>query len=671
MNIQKIAHKKLASLVIGSERITNESQKTQFMVECLHLGYAIDSNILDYIPTSEYGKICQILAESVGADRTWKPMYKGFPNEVWEMSETELYLNAIFHYASFGTWLPESKELPKLPKNFENINYKVVKGVNQEQFMGIFSNILAANASTTETDKQIIDWYFANYDENTLLKFVPKEISFKETLAQFVGACSNKNYKNLAKLGCKTTTDVLRVAAYFSGGDISLATNTKFKLTNFQKKFLVSILETVISVEDVARHQETWKRVFFILSKYIKKGSKLFDVSQKCYNKECKSFASSVEKVLTNSKNPVGLDVLKLLDLLKARPGEFARRLDLILRENSEFAESIAENFISVADKVDTRVLYQLWSHFKYRGSDVPRVVIPVKGRAWNLKKVSKNIEKYVTGMLVDNIQAILQNRFGSVKNLGKVYIDEDLKKCPIPMAMRNTSDGLLQLAKGTRLKFNPLGKNVLRFFVHWFGSDVDLSTVFLDENLNIHSHISYTNLRQVGSGVHSGDIVYAPRPNGACEFIDIDLTNLDKNARYAALQVYLFSGECEETKVGWMMRDTLGKRGDIFDAKTVENLVEFKAKRSATIALFDLKTQEVIWLDLEGNFSSRSNNVENTKATIYENAKSAIALQKATLYDLFYDHAMGNVTSVREDADTVFNIDMVYKYTEVLSKYL
>jgi hypothetical protein len=669
MNIQKIAFKKLSSLVIGSVKNLNESQKTQFMVECLNIGYALDKSVLDYIPTSEYKNICQILAESVGADRTWKPMYKGFPNEVWEMSETELYLNAIFHYASFGTWLPESKELPKLPKDFENINYKIVKGVSQEQFMGIFTSILSTNASTTETDKQIIDWYFDNWDEKTLKKFLPKEISFKETLAQFVGACAKKEFTKLAKFGCKTTTDVLRVAAYFSGGDVSLATNTKFKLSNVEKRLIVSILESVISEEDVARHQETWKRLFFVISKYIKKGSKLHDVAKKCYDKNCKTFASTVETVLTDSK--AGVDILKLLNLLKSRPGEFARRLDKILRENVDFAESIAENFISVADKIDVRVLYQLWSHFKYRGSDVPRVVIPVKGRAWNLKKIDKTISKFVIDMLVENIQVVIQNKFKKDESLGLVYIDEDLKKCPIPMAMRNTSDGLLQLAKGTRLKFNPLGKNVLRFFVHWFGNDVDLSAVFLDENLNIHSHISYTNVKQEGSGVYSGDITYAPRPNGACEFIDIDLTNVSKTARYVALQVYLFSGECEETKVGWMMRDTLGKRGDIFDAKTVENLVEFKAKRSATIALFDLKTHEVIWLDLEGNFSGWSNNVENTKATIYENAKSAIALQKATLYDLFYDHAMGNVTSVREDADTVFDIDMVYKYTEVLSKYL
>lgn len=145
-------------------------------------------------------------------------------------------------------------------------------------------------------------------------------------------------------------------------------------------------------------------------------------------------------------------------------------------------------------------------------------------------------LSKSVVERLQRGIIATMVNRFKQLDDLGKVYIDDQLRLCPLPTQQRSASEGLFQVARGTRL---PIGdKGTLRFFIYWVGRDIDLSASLHNEEFELIEQISYTNLRSSKyDACHSGDITDAPR--GASEFIDISIDKAVKfGARYVVMNV-------------------------------------------------------------------------------------------------------------------------------------
>ena len=65
--------------------------------------------------TQFYFDLIPALKELVGADVEYKPMYPNFPQQVAEADEVELFINAIIHYWSYGTLLPEYGKTERLP----------------------------------------------------------------------------------------------------------------------------------------------------------------------------------------------------------------------------------------------------------------------------------------------------------------------------------------------------------------------------------------------------------------------------------------------------------------------------------------------------------------------------------------------------------------------------
>ena len=61
-----------------------------------------------------YEELISNLRALVGADRVFKPFYPNFPAQVMEMSEAELYLNALVHYFTLQRPGPASKPRPAL-----------------------------------------------------------------------------------------------------------------------------------------------------------------------------------------------------------------------------------------------------------------------------------------------------------------------------------------------------------------------------------------------------------------------------------------------------------------------------------------------------------------------------------------------------------------------------
>jgi inosine/xanthosine triphosphate pyrophosphatase family protein len=432
----------------------------------------------------------------------------------------------------------------------------------------------------------------------------------------------------------RTSTDILRVITSMSGGDVSLAENTRFKnLKRSDRKRFLTILEGIVSEDDIQRHKNKWVKLFHGLhiGEYSKRFPKTFAIASKIRNGEkLDTVNSRIERAILSK------DLGTILETLESRPGDFARRLDHILRENTKSRSEIVQSFISVANQVSTRVLMQLIGHFNGRSKEInKRIVFPMGSvsKARILRGKLPELNRKVISSVVSGIKGELFDRFGEESDMGKVFLDESLENCPLPMSQRNASKSLKTVARGTRIPFGD--KGTLRFFIHWIGQDIDLSASFHDKDFNLIQQVSYTSVKSESfKSCHSGDITHAPAPAGASEFIDVSIDGaLKGKAKYVVMNVLVYSGpsfaEHEACSAGWMTRENVNSN-EIYDPKFVEQKVDLTSdSRNAIPVVFDLETREAVWCDLatNSNVSWGGNNIESNEANIKDVLESIVSL--------------------------------------------
>ena len=673
----EICLNKLNGIAVREVMLPAENRDLALTVqaEFMNLGYIMDQELLNAVADLDRHDIC-VLVEAIipfmkhnkGADVVHKPMYPNFPQQVMEASDMELFMNAYAHYVTGGHWKPDYEELPR-EFAFENVNFIELHNVTSEEYLGLFTKLLNSADSLSDYDKRVVE-YMLEYENHDSLVF-PEPIPFKENMVM-VAKYMIEHDQDITPL-VKTATDVLRIITHLNGGDVSLATNTKFKsLPRKQRRMFTRLLEGVISEEDIRRHKNKWVRLFHNLhvGEY---SNKVLQVAKKARNnKPLYSVNAAVETCLNDGHTD------EAVKMLTKRPGEFARRLDYVLRTTDNH-KCVIEGFSRVAQKVSTRVLLQVAGHFNYRfNDDVPRVAFP-KGQVQKAVLLPKQVDLTdISDAALDIINVVndtLVERFKELPSLGKVYLDDSLKGCPLPTQQRSVSEGANLVARGTHM---PIGeKNTLRFFIYWKGQDIDLSATFHDENFEMIERVAYTNLRsKVMEAYHSGDITRAP--NGASEFIDINLDMVPPKVRYIAMNVLVYSGpnfvDHEVCYAGWMTRSKPNSN-EIYDPKTVDTKVDLTAaSRNAIPVVFDVVNRKAIWCDLmtgrnvrwnsdsmQHYWNPMGNNVENNKASIEDVLKAITTISRTTLHDLFSLHATARAVEVvadKEEADTVFSLD-------------
>lgn len=658
---------KLDSLFVRNGFGDNKALALSLNANLMRLGYIMSERLFDAVKSMHaedaealYTDVIDILREIKG-DYVYNPMYPNFPNQVMEASEVELYFNAIMHYWSAGEWKPNYDKLPR-ENVFEHSEFITLDLATEKDVADVFTRLLASNASISDADREIVEWYIDNYGN---LVF-PDTIPFKENMCYVVSLLLDRG-KDITNV-IKTATDVLRVVTSLSGGDVSLAENTRFR--NFKrserKKFL-SILENVISEDDIQRHKSKWVKLFhgFHVGEYKNRFPKTAAIASKIRNGEKLDTVNSRIEQAILTKN-----IGSILSNLETRPGDFARRLDHILRENKKSRSLIIESFLSVADQVSTRVLMQLLGHFNGRKKGVDKRVVFPKGSVAKARMLRGELPKMSDDTVKSvrkGIKEVLLKRFSEDGELGKVYLDKSLKNCPLPMSQRSASKAMNTVARGTRIPFG--NKGTLRFFIYWIGQDIDLSATYHDKDFNLIERVSYTNLRSSKfQACHSGDITYAPAPEGASEFIDVNIEKaLNNKAKYVVMNVLVYSGpnfaEHEACSAGWMTREHVGSN-EVYDPKFVDQKVDLTAEsRNAIPVVFDLETREAVWCDLSTSRNTNwgGNNVESNQANIKEVLESIVNLEnKPTIHQLFKLHAeaRGEIVSSKKEADVVVSLN-------------
>lgn len=629
-----------------------------------------------------YDTLVNGLKEITGADKVYNPMYPNFPESVMEKDDFELYFNAIVHYWSFGTLLPYEEKEERAPL-FNTAKVKVLDAGSFDDLNNIFNNLCASKTSLSKSD--VDDMIFIL---NSAKVTLPDEIPFKENTACICRLLVDTGVDtdgSLCKKYVKTATDVLRLVTAMSDGDVSLAENTKFRnLKRSERRIIMNLLaDCGNAAEDMNRYAGRWIRVGeklhpgeFAKNERYTKAVQAFGIIRN--DGKIQSFAGKVDAAVASG------DVNAVVSLLKKRPGEFARRIDFLLRTFDKDADrkTVIMGFASVAKDVSSTVLLQVREHFinKLDGSDDMRVFFP-KGnlaRSYYIKNdKTEIIPEDAMIMVIAVCENALVNIYGSREFLGKVYIDKALRNYTVPFSLRSAGKTMTAVSRGSRIAIDDSAK-IIRPFIWWTNTkdaimDVDLSVAVFADDWNCLEHVSYSNLKSEKFGMyHSGDITNGGPVDGegAAEFIDLDIDKaLAAGARYAVFNVYNFSDELfskmEHAAFGFMTRENM-ESGEIFEPSTVKQRMDLASATTTCIpVIFDLKERVFIWCDMALTADHVRTgfggiNVESNLPSVVVTCKAMVDVKKPNLYDLLMLNAKarGIITANPDEADIRFGLD-------------
>lgn len=622
------------------------------------------------------------LKELTGADKVYNPMYPNFPESVMEKGDFELYFNAIVHYWSFGTLLPYEEKEERVPL-FNTAKVKVLEAGSFDDLNDIFNNLCASKTSLSKSD--VNDMIFIL---NSAKVTLPDEMPFKENAACVCRLLVDTGVDtdgSLCKKYVKTATDVLRLVTAMSDGDVSLAENTKFRnLKRSERRIIMNLLAGCgNAAEDMNRYAGRWIRVGeklhpgeFAKNERYTKVVQAFGIIRN--DGKIQSFGGKVDAAIASG------DVTTVVSLLKKRPGEFARRIDFLLRTFDKDADrkTVIMGFASVAKDVSSTVLLQVREHFinKLNGNDDMRVFFP-KGnlaRSYYVKNnKTETVSEDAMKMVIAVCESALVNIYGNREFLGKVYIDEALKNYTVPFSLRSAGKTMTAVSRGSRIAIDDSAK-IIRPFIWWTNTkdniiDVDLSIAVFADDWNCLEHVSYSNLKSSRFGIcHSGDITNGGPVDGegVAEFIDLDIEKaLSAGARYAVFNVYNFSNEnfskMEHAAFGFMTRNDM-KIGEIFEPSTVKQRMDLASATTTCIpVIFDLKERVFVWCDMaltadHVRAGYGGINVESNLPSVVVTCKTMVDIKKPNLYDLFTLNAKarGIITDNPDEADIRFGLD-------------
>ena len=645
--------------------------------ELEQVGYALSKDVLDHVGTwskdalaSFRSQLLANLRKALGAHRELRPFYPNFPDQVMELSEAQLYLNARIHYWTLTR--PQDEPEPRLPLTNAPPVKLIERGTASERD-GIFTQLVRSKTAFSPQDREDVDAFIAHY-RDAIAKLLPESVPCKENLA-YLGARLLEDTKvglPFVERFVGTATDVLRLAVGLAKGDVSLAEACKFpSFRRPMRRLLLGLLERCPNpVEDMRRWEGRWLR----LGERLHPGelATRFPASARAFETlragtKITTFAGDVEMALVHR------DTARALERLATRPGELARRLDHLLRR-SEAPNVVVACFAACADRVSTPVLLQVLTHFRCRSVPTTLRSFFPKGQLAKVYAIPNTLDTEwplpadTKAEVIATIERTLRARFAKLPPLGRCFVAPELEKCLVPFAMRSASKTLRTLVRGSRLPIpaHPTS-TVLRFFIWWKNgrsqTDIDLSAILFQDDFVFHDAVTYYNLKTFG-GVHSGDIVDAPF--GAAEFIDLDRALCRASGvRYIVMSVNSYSGQpyydLPECFAGWMARASAGS-GEVFEPKTVVDRVDLTGNTQVCLpAIFDLETNEMIWADiaLERNPSF----VNTVHANLHGAAlmlRAIVELKKPTLRELFLLHAeaRGTIVDTKAEADTVFSMN-------------
>jgi len=637
-------------------------------------GYMLDEKAFNGLSKSNvsfiqnfHDEVVEYLKVVMGGKHNYQPLYKNFPEEVISTSDFGLFLNTLIHYWSRGDWEP-TEVVYERPIKFENIKYNMIG--YSENFSKIFTDLVSINQSLTPQDLEIVKWFVTN-DEKLVF---PDQIPFKENLCTLAGM-------GIKGLPVKTTTDVLRIAVHLSGGDISLPKvpyakvyinrwdrekcenperlNFRFKkFSRSERKYILNLLEnTNCDVKEMVLKDQRWIRLGEILhpSEYKSKFPKAANAFNVIRNEKIKSWYGQLNDAFKTSLEN-GLKVLS------QRPGEFARRIDWLVRTYPKNLNLIMDYLTDALKNTSNKVLFEVYTHFEKRVNPVNNRSIMVKGSRKrttlpNLPAIPIEVVENIHGRLFST----LKEKFSKLEPLGNCWIDEELKKIPLPTNMRSMNFSTKPSVRGQRIPFDNKDTKTIRPYLHFSKKNrdttIDLSAILSGDGKN--AIVDWTNLKLNDICAHSGDSWV--RTGDCAEYVDINIEKaLKAGFKYVLIQLHNYNQASDLNDgnyFGIMEREYPQSNKIWLPETTTKAHVIDNLKNKVNCAIIDLESREYIIVDEDAGGDGY---VNISTISDFKQIESLINLPKISVYDLVYLHveARGKLVSMGENVDTYFNFE-------------
>jgi hypothetical protein len=428
-----------------------------------------------------------------------------------------------------------------------------------------------------------------------------------------------------APLLADTVTDILRLAAVASDGDVSLLEPVRLRsFSRPERRMLLAALDAVVAgskakLGDVNQRREQWKRLGERLHPHEfpqwPHAAAVFAVARG--EKRVPSMASRVEAAFGAG------DARAAAAMLSDAPGMFFRSADRLLRTAGYVAEraQVLQTAAQLAPRASGRVLLSLREHLPSRM--VPTDVSRVYANRGSRGMAAADTRKPLDPGAVTELMALLDTEIGRRLSLADpVIVDPAVLDVALPLSGKAMPDGLGVMPRGS---VSPVAGNLLRFFCYWRQrerrTDYDLSALMLDEQYGNPEHVSWRNYRagKAEYATYSGDITEAPE--GATEFIDIQLRRITR--RFILPQVYIYAGEgfasAAESFFGFMLRDS-AQKGAPFEARTVRMKSGLRGSGRVALPLAFMRGEDgkwrAKWLHLYLRGHANFNQVEGNRVT-------------------------------------------------------
>lgn len=307
----------------------------------------------------------------------------------------------------------------------------------------------------------------------------------------------------------------------------------------------------------------------------------------------------------------------KTIDLLKERPGLFARGLfATMLRFGSK---RVLAAFDEVADKLPARLLLSLGNAAEsYFDLNATRLARPITGGTVSIEsnKLLALYNETERQKMASDVMGVYKEsmvrRFAAKKTEAKtIYIDPALYKIPVGVGDRATTIQDTSCAlMGTRFKVEG---DAVRLFLQWGKGlhaqplDMDLSCRITFDNYTT-DECAFYNLSCVGAK-HSGDIRSIPEMVGTAEYIELSMPELlAAKAKYVMFtcNAYSCGTLSPNLVVGWMdsayPMQLSEETGVAYDPSCVQHMVrisESNLSKGLVFGVLDVEKREIIWLEM------------------------------------------------------------------------
>lgn len=448
-----------------------------------------------------------------------------------------------------------------------------------------------------------------------------------------------------------TATDVLRILVVRSGGDPDLLELPRLSgLSRPVRRELLALLDGFDLrrlAEDMARHPRAWKRVGEILHPFeqahrharvalafaVLRGTRIGDgalgetlLAEAARHEDVRLQGDRLRIVTWQGRVEEAIgrwDTTAAAGLLRERPGELLRRLDLLLARSgaATLPEAVGEALAEALPRSGPGPLLGAYGRMKVRSVPGHRRVFFPRGRVTQAYAVDDDrppLPSRVAGRAGELIAAEAVRRLAARE--GERYdvavLDASLADLPVPFAERASAASLVAVPRGSSLPM-PADSETVRLFLHWLQPkgvrvDLDLSVALYDDLWRFIGLCDYTHLTYAGGAArHSGDLTSAPAPHGATEYLDLDLPRLAHvGVRFVVPAVLSYNNvpfdELPDAFAGFMAVEGNGRA--VYDPRTVRQRFDLAGDAALRVPMIvDLRTRRAWWADVtlatgEGN---------------------------------------------------------------------